>query len=85
MRIKKLLVQELLPNRMRGLGTAILLFMQNLIGLGLGPTLVALLTDYVFENEMALGHSLALCSVVVLIVAFLCFYRALSLMRKADG
>jgi hypothetical protein len=50
------------PNRMRALLTAILLFCTNIIGLILGPTAVAALTQYVFGNPAALRYSLSIVS-----------------------
>jgi MFS family permease len=51
-------VQELVPPRMRAQASAIYLLGLNLIGLGLGPTAVALLTDYVFGADRLLRYSL---------------------------
>lgn len=48
------------PNQMRGQATAIYYFIISLAGLLLGPTSVALLTDYVFRDESALRYSLAI-------------------------
>jgi MFS family permease len=44
-------VQELMPNQMRGQASAVYLFVINLVGLGLGPWLLALVTDHVFADE----------------------------------
>ncbi len=52
-------LQELLPNRMRGTVNAMAVLTVNLIGLGLGPTIVALLTDYVFADPLKLRDALA--------------------------
>jgi MFS family permease len=57
-------VQELTPNRMRAQVSALYLFVVNILGLGLGPTAVALLTDYVFRDDAAVRYSL---SVVILV------------------
>jgi hypothetical protein len=38
--------------------TALFLFVFNIIGFGLGPTFVAMFTDYVFHAESALRYSL---------------------------
>lgn len=57
-------VQELVPNQVRALAAAVYLFILNLIALGFGPTLVALLTDYVFRDESAIRFSLATLTVV---------------------
>ncbi|MBN8886253.1 MAG: MFS transporter [Rudaea sp.] len=53
-------LQEILPNRMRGTTTSLAVLVVNLIGLGLGPTLVAVLTDYVFADPKQLHTALAI-------------------------
>lgn len=74
-------IQEIMPNPMRGQASAMYLFVVTLIGLGIGPTAVALLTDYVFQDDMALRYSLLIISVgatslaIVLLLASLKPYR----------
>src|SRR5690606_32849329 len=51
-------IQEIMPNSMRGQASAIYLFVVTLFGLGVGPTAVALVTDFVFHDDMALRYSL---------------------------
>ncbi|HEY1077467.1 MAG TPA: MFS transporter [Fontimonas sp.] len=51
-------LQDIVPNRMRGQTTAVYLFIVNLLGLGVGPTAVALVTDYVFADDQALRWSI---------------------------
>lgn len=53
-------LQQLTPNEMRGQVSAVYLLIVNFLGIGFGPTLVALVTDYGFGNDAALGYSLAL-------------------------
>ncbi len=53
-------IQDIMPNSMRGQASAIYLFVITLIGLGIGPTAVALVTDYVFADDNALRYSLLL-------------------------
>ena len=53
-------IQDLVPNRMRGQTSAIYLFIVNLIGLGIGPTAVAMFTDYVFADDFKVGASLGI-------------------------
>jgi MFS family permease len=55
-------IQIVTPGRMRATASAIYLCLVNLIGLGMGPTLVALATDHVFADDRAVGKSLALVS-----------------------
>jgi MFS family permease len=51
-------LQELMPNQVRALTSAIFLFLINMIGLGLGPYIVAFFTDSVFKNENDIRYSL---------------------------
>lgn len=46
--------QGIVPSNMRATASAVLLFIINLVGLGLGPLLVGMLSDY-FSNEMGMG------------------------------
>lgn len=61
-------LQEMMPNQMRGFASALSGFIVNLIGLGLGPTSIALVTDFVFKDEQMLRYSLACVPPVILIV-----------------
>ena len=58
-------IQLLAPNRMRGQFTALLALVTGLVGVGLGPVLVGLSTDFLFHDEKKLHLSLALVSGVV--------------------
>ncbi|EAW32405.1 probable MFS transporter [marine gamma proteobacterium HTCC2143] len=71
-------VQMVTPNQMRGQATAIYLFSTNMLGLALGSTLVAGLTDFVFANERALMHSLSLISAILLPLAAYIFWKGLN-------
>lgn len=53
-------IQAVTPNRMRGQAVAVYLLLAGLLGIGLGPTSVALVTDYVFHDDKALPYSMAL-------------------------
>jgi len=82
-------IQLITPNQFRAQITALYLFFANFIVIGLGPTAVALLTDYVYRDSGALRYSLATSSAVSMILAIvlcaLCLkpYRA-SLERAAS-
>jgi MFS family permease len=54
------ILQGLAPNRLRGKLTAIHLLLVSLVGMGLGPLVVALITDRGFHSDAALPYSLAL-------------------------
>lgn len=64
-------IQEMMPNSMRGQASAIYLFVVNLVGMGMGPTAVALVTDYGFQNDNAVGYSLLIVGSSTGIVAAL--------------
>ncbi|WP_244501641.1 spinster family MFS transporter [Sphingomonas gellani] len=57
-------LQELTPNRMRALVSAMYMLTINLIGAALGPTAIALCTDYVFGDPSRLAQAIALVSAI---------------------
>jgi hypothetical protein len=71
-------IQQLMPNTMRAQASAIYLFVINLIGLGLGPTLVAVLTEDVFRDKNALHLSLVVVGVTAHVSAALLLWRGLA-------
>ena len=77
-------IQEIMPNAMRGQASAIYLFVITLIGLGLGPTAVALVTDFVFADDQALRYSLLIVTVLA-VAAPLASVRRISSARLASG
>lgn len=70
-------VQELAPARMRGTASAVYLFIFNGVGLSLGPTVFALLTDHVFGDVALLWRSMALAAPIM--AAFAAVFAALGL------
>jgi MFS family permease len=69
---------EVMPNTMRGQAMAVYIFLGNLIGLGLGPTAVALTTDYVFRDDSAVNYSLLVVGVTAHIGAAVLLWIGLS-------
>jgi hypothetical protein len=53
----------------------------NLIGLGMGPTIVAATTDYVFGYDEAIGKSIALSAAVLCPLGGLLLWRSLGAIR----
>ncbi|MFN3591302.1 MAG: MFS transporter [Thermaurantiacus sp.] len=64
------------PNEMRGQVSALYLLSINLLGIGLGPTVPALFTDFVFRDEALLGASLVTTAAITGIPAALLLNRA---------
>ncbi|GEA10435.1 MFS transporter [Alteromonas sp. KUL49] len=75
-------IQEAVPTTMRGQFSALYLFVVNLIGLGLGPTLVALCTDYLFGAPEQVGYSLLLVTSIAMITSAILLWRSLPHYRK---
>ncbi len=70
-------LQVILPNAMRGQVTALYLFLFTMIGFGLSPTVIALITDYVFHDESKLRYSIAMLQFVLAPAALYVFWRGL--------
>jgi MFS family permease len=70
-------IQQMMPNSMRGQASAIYLFVVNLIGLGLGPTAVAMTTDYVFQDDNAVRYSLLLVATLAHVIAALLLWAGI--------
>jgi MFS family permease len=69
--------QIITPNQMRGQVTAIYMFVFNVIGVGLGPTIVAVFTNYVFRDEQLIGYSLALTGLILGPLGTIAIWRAM--------
>jgi MFS family permease len=66
-------VVVLTPPHMRAQASAVYLFFVNMIGIGLAPFLTALLTDRVFQNDLAVGKSCAIVAGSAALIAALFF------------
>jgi MFS family permease len=69
-------LQTVTPNQMRGRVTALFLFFYS-IGSGMGPTVVALLTDSVFRDESRVGQAMALAAACLLPLQVACYWLVL--------
>jgi hypothetical protein len=76
-------LQTIVPNEMRAQVTALFLFIFSMVGLGIAPTVVALLTDYVFQDEAKLRYSIALMHAVLAPAALIVFWLGLSAYGRA--
>lgn len=78
-------VQDIVPDWLRGQATAIYFFVINLLGLGVGPTAVALVTDKVFGNDMALNQSMAFVSIPAILLGIGLLLAARAPYRKTTA
>jgi MFS family permease len=71
------------PNEMRAQASAAYYFVVNLLGLTLGPTGIALFTDYVFRSDLMLRYSILAVSVLAGVAAAVFLIYNLGQYRKA--
>ena len=58
-------VQEAVPNQLRGQASAVYYLANSIVGSTLGPLSVGLLTDYVYEDPLRIGSALALLAIAI--------------------
>jgi MFS family permease len=75
-------LQRVTPNEMRGLVAGLFVVGVSVIGLTFGPTSVALLTDAVFGDPKAVGHSMAVVALVCGPVAIALFTTGMPEYRR---
>jgi MFS family permease len=76
-------IQQMMPNTMRAQATALYLFVINLVGIGLGPPIVAALTDYVFRDARAVNLSLLVVGAVSFVLAIVLLWAGLKPYRRS--
>ena len=76
-------IQQITPNEMRGQISALYLFVVNIIGIGFGPSIVALLTDGVFGRDDALRYSMAIVGGAAALLGSLILFAGLASFRRS--
>lgn len=67
-------LQKLFPIGMLGIAAGTYFFVSNAVGIGAGPTSVALITDYVYEDPGMVRNSLAIVGSVSRLLAFVLIF-----------
>jgi MFS family permease len=81
-------IQLLIPNRARAQVTALYVTLITLVGLGIGPMVVGLMTDHLFQDPSQIRYSLAIvvavaCPLMVTLLFVACRpYRALRVAQQ---
>jgi MFS family permease len=70
-------LQVVTPNEMRAQITALFLYVFNIVGFGLGPSVVATLTDHVFHDPAMLRYSMLWVTAVLMPLATLSIWWGL--------
>ncbi|SSU62988.1 General substrate transporter:Major facilitator superfamily [Acinetobacter baumannii] len=68
-------LQMLAPNQFRARLSALFLLVSNLIGLGVGTTLVAIITDKFFGNPLMVGSSLSIVGGLSCVLALALLFK----------
>ncbi|MBT4739447.1 MAG: MFS transporter [Rhodospirillaceae bacterium] len=71
-------LQLITPNRLRAMVSAMFLFLVNLAGIGLAPTVIALITDLGFGYDGAVKYSIAIAVAVAAPISAFLLYRCLA-------
>ena len=58
-------LQLITPNQMRAQITALFILIFNLVGFGIGPTFIAVFTDYVLGAPDQLRHSISIAGITL--------------------
>ena len=70
-------IQLMVPTHLRGQMTGLVILVVGTVSPTLAPTLVASLTDYVFQDKAALGYSMLSVALVSVVLAIICLRTAL--------
>ena len=70
------------PNQIRGQVTAVYFFVISMTGYTLGPTSVALITDFVFKDESLITYSISIVSLVAGLIGTYAGFKSLNYFRK---
>ncbi len=77
-------IQEIVPNRTRGLSASFISFGNIMLGLGGGATLTGYVTDHVFHDPLSVGRSLTLVVMPAGAAAILLFLLASRAVRSLN-
>lgn len=75
-------LQEMVPAELRGQMSAFYLFVVNIIGITLGSTAVALLSDNIFTSPDGIRYSLSVVSPIALVIAAFFYAWSMSSIRR---
>lgn len=76
-------IQDVTPNQLRGQIMALTLLFVNLIGLGLGASFIAAITDFGFRDQEAIRYSIVLAGAILLPFILLLIVAGLPTYRRA--
>ena len=75
-------LQIITPNRLRAIISGFFLFIINMAGVGIAPTIIALITDFVFGYDAAVKYSLSIAVGIAAPISALLLWLGLNPYRK---
>ncbi|MDM7956982.1 MFS transporter [Blastomonas sp.] len=86
------ILQQMVPNQMRGTAISISLLVVNMLGLGVGPTLIAVLTDSVFQDPAMIHLSIlfvcvamASISLILILIAYRPYVALVNALQQSQA
>lgn len=83
-------LQYVFPNQVRGVASAVVLFVVNFVGLGLGSFVPGLLSEHLFKDPLKVGHAIAttvvlacLCGITIVLLTMKPYRRHYAEMNPA--
>ena len=73
--------QLITPNQIRAQASAIFLLLVNFIGFGLGGTVIAFFTDFVFASDNALPYSMSLTAIIIVPASIMAYWKGIPAYR----
>jgi hypothetical protein len=73
------------PNQLRGQVTAMYIFVTNMLGMAVGTSVLAGLTDFLYKDDSMLHYSIATSNAVFYPLAALCFWYCLPAYRRSTA
>ena len=70
-------IQMIAPNHIRAQVVAIFFFIASFCSIGIGPSIVAIFTDYIFKDESLLYYSISTVSAIFLPICIIALYLCL--------
>ncbi|MEW6401086.1 MAG: MFS transporter [Chloroflexota bacterium] len=78
-------LQQAMPNEMRGIAMSFVAFCNTLLGLGLGPTIVASVTEFGFQRPDAVGLAITIVVVPAAILSLCLFLVARNAVVRSEN
>ncbi len=80
-----IILQELMPNHLRAQAVALFTTLGSFLGMGGGPLVIAMVTAYLFQDDMKIGFAVATVGLTCSTLGLLCMLSALGRINRGAG